>query len=136
MPERDKLVQAASESRKHAYVPYSHFPVGAAVLGGSGKLYTGCNIENASYGLTVCAERAAIFNAVSAGERQISTVAVLADTPDPTAPCGACRQVMVEFGVQTVIMANTAGLIRTVTMNELLPYAFDSNDLGVNKRED
>lgn len=136
MTERDNLVQAASEARTHAYVPYSHFPVGAAVMGGSGKLYTGCNIENASYGLTVCAERTAVFNAISAGERQISTVAVVADTPAPTAPCGACRQVMAEFGVQTIIMANTTGLIRTVAMNELLPYAFGRNDLGVNKRED
>ena len=133
--EHRQLLQAATEARQHAYVPYSHFPVGAAAMTDNGNLYTGCNIENASFGLTICAERTAIFKAIAAGEKQIVTVAVVADTPGPTAPCGACRQVMAEFGVQSVIMANTNGASRIVKLNELLPYAFSSNDMGVEENE-
>lgn len=124
------LLKAACEARKRAYVPYSHFPVGAAVLADSGRIYTGCNIENASYGLTVCAERTAIFQAIAAGEKRLTALAVVADTPGPTAPCGACRQVMAEFHVETVTMANISGESRTIKFNELLPYAFSSNDMG------
>lgn len=135
MTEEQRLLQAAIEARQHAYVPYSHFPVGAVAMTDSGQLYTGCNIENASFGLTICAERTAIFKAIAAGENRIVTVAVVANTPGPTAPCGACRQVMAEFGVLNVIMANTNGVCQTVELNELLPYAFSSNDMGVEENE-
>jgi cytidine deaminase len=124
------LLQAACEARKLAYVPYSHFPVGAAVLTDSGQVYAGCNIENASYGLTVCAERTAIFKAITAGEKRIIALAVVADTAGPIAPCGACRQVMAEFHIETVTMANVGGESRTVKFSELLPYAFSSDDMG------
>lgn len=126
----DRLIQAASEARSFAYAPYSHFVVGAAVLAASGRIYAGCNIENASYGLTMCAERNAVFQAIIAGEQQLTALAVIADTPAPTPPCGACRQVMAEFTIQTVIMANCRGESRTVKLNELLPWAFNSNDMG------
>lgn len=126
----DRLIQAASEARRFAYAPYSHFAVGAAVLAASGRIYAGCNIENASYGLTMCAERNAVFQAIIAGEQQLTALAVIADTPAPTPPCGACRQVMAEFTIQTVIMANCRGESRTVKLNELLPWAFNSNDMG------
>ncbi len=97
--------------------------------GGSGRIYGGSNIENASYGLTMCAERVAIFKAVSEGEKEIAALAVAADTPSPASPCGACRQVMAEFGINEVVMCNTKGERRTVTLAELLPYAFDKADL-------
>ena len=134
--EYDCLIAAASEARKTAYVPYSRFPVGAAVMASSGHVYTGCNIENASYGLTLCAERTAIFKAITAGERRIVSVAVIADTPQPTAPCGACRQVMAEFGVETVIMASICGKNHTMRLSALLPNAFKQDDLGVESREE
>jgi cytidine deaminase len=129
------LLQAACEARKLAYAPYSRFSVGAAVLTDSGRIYSGCNIENASYGLTVCAERIAIFQAIAAGEKRLTALAVVADTPGPAAPCGACRQVMAEFTIETVTMANISGESCTVKFNELLPYAFSSNDMGVEPHE-
>ena len=95
--ELQKLIQAAIEMRKQSYSPYSNFAVGAAVLSNDGYIYGGCNIENVSYGLTNCAERTAIFNAVSDGKRNISAIAVVADTDRPCSPCGACRQVIGEF---------------------------------------
>ncbi len=110
--------------RTKAYVPYSRFAVGAAVEAGSGLIYSGCNVENASYGLTNCAERTAIFNAVSAGESQLLRLLVVADTSCPVAPCGACRQVMHEFNIQEIILCTTAGESKIVGMAELLPYAF------------
>lgn len=124
------LLQAACKAREAAYAPYSHFAVGAAVLAGSGRIYSGCNIENASYGLTICAERVAIFQAIAAGEKSITALAVVADAALPVAPCGACRQVMAEFGVDTVVMATTRGESRTLKLNDLLPQAFSSNDIG------
>ena len=126
----EQLINAAKQAREAAYTPYSHFKVGAAALTADGNLYTGCNIENASYGLTVCAERTAIFSAVAAGEKRISTVAVIADTPKPTAPCGACRQVMAEFGVEYVVMANIKGDSCQIKLSELLPLSFSSSDMG------
>lgn len=125
----EELIRSAFKAREKAYAPYSRFPVGAAVLGESGRIYSGCNIENASYGLTNCAERTAIFKAVSEGERRLRMLAVVADTDLPTAPCGACRQVMVEFGVENIIMCNTKGDRKLVTIYELLPYAFTEKNL-------
>lgn len=126
----DELIEAARQAREYAYAPYSHFAVGAAVLGASGRIYSGCNIENASYGLTNCAERTAIFKAVSEGEKRLSVLAVVADTLRPVAPCGACRQVMAEFDVQKVILCNMSGERLEMTLNELLPAAFNQNNLG------
>lgn len=125
----DELVTAAQTAQANAYAPYSHFPVGAAVLSSSGTIFSGCNVENAAYGLCNCAERTAIFTAVSAGERQLEALAVTANTPQPVAPCGACRQVMAEFGIKQVILCGAAGTRKIVTLEELLPYAFDKSDV-------
>ena len=120
----EKLYLAAKKARDNAYVPYSHFSVGAAVLTGSGEIFTGCNIENASYGLTVCAERNAIFAAVGAGYRDIKAICVVADTPLPVSPCGACRQVMAEFAIAEIYLGNCKGTIRKMSLEEILPYGF------------
>jgi cytidine deaminase len=125
----DPLVQAATEVVAKAYAPYSHFSVGAAVMTASGKIYSGCNVENVSYGLTICAERVAIFKAVSEGEQELCTLALVTDTLQPVAPCGACRQVMAEFGIKTVIMANTKGQWRQSQLDQLLPEGFGKKDL-------
>ena len=98
--------------------------MGAAVRAESGKIYTGCNIENASYGLTVCAERNALFNAVGEGERKFTALCVVGDTEEPISPCGACRQVMAEFKVPCIILANLQGDVKEYTLEELLPYGF------------
>jgi cytidine deaminase len=123
---REKLVSEARGAREQAYAPYSHdFKVGAAVLTEEGEIFTGCNIENASFGATICAERVAVFKAVASGHRSIRAVAVIADTPDPISPCGICRQVIAEFGADAdILMANTAGDTRVSGMRELLPAAF------------
>jgi len=121
---KQELMQAALAARDNAYVPYSRFAVGAAVEGASGRIYSGCNVENASYGLTNCAERTAVFNAISAGESKLLRLLVVADTTGPVAPCGACRQVMLEFSIQEIILCNTSGDFMTVAMSELLPYGF------------
>jgi cytidine deaminase len=119
------LISAAKDAREGAYCPYSKFKVGAAVLTGKGNIFTGCNIENASYGLTVCAERVAIFKAVSAGERNIKAIAIVLEAPDFGAPCGACRQVIYEFGKDAdVIMATVNGKYEIKKIKDLLPYAF------------
>ena len=127
--ELQKLIQAATEMRKQSYSPYSNFAVGAAVLSNDGYIYGGSNIENASYGLTNCAERTAIFNAVSDGKRNISAIAVVADTDRPCSPCGACRQVIGEFKIPCIIMANLKGEYKKVTLEELLPFSFSNTDL-------
>ena len=119
-----ELWQAAVKVRQNAYTPYSHFKVGAAVLAASGKIYTGCNIENASYGLTCCAERNAIFAAACAGERELKLLCVTAEGELPVAPCGACRQVIAEFAIPKIIMTNLQGSAKTMTAEELLPYSF------------
>lgn len=120
-----KLISEAKKARKRAYAPYSKFLVGAAVLGGSGKIYGGCNVENASYGLTECAERVAIFRAVAEGEKRIRAIAVLFDKVHLGAPCGACRQVMREFSKSLpVIQANLQGHYRLHTIDQLLPGSF------------
>lgn len=102
--------------------------VGAAVQGKSGRIYGGCNIENASYGLSICAERTAIFKAVSEGEQEFVAIAIAADTPGPVSPCGACRQVIAEFGIEKILLANLRGEQRQVTIEELLPFGFTKGD--------
>lgn len=129
-----ELMKMAIEARQNAYAPYSRFAVGAALLAESGRVYTGCNIENASYGLTCCAERNAIFAAVSAGERRFKMLAVAADSPEPVAPCGACRQVIAEFGIPLVVMGNLKEATKTMTAEELLPYGFGQESMN-NKGE-
>lgn len=120
------LLDAATQARLHAYAPYSKFMVGAAVLAASGKVYTGCNVECASYPLTCCAERVAIYNAVSCGETAILGVAVITDTDPAAGPCGACRQVIVEFGPEAfVVIGSTTGATRRTTIADLLPEFFD-----------
>ena len=127
---KDELVKAATEVRERAYAPYSNFKVGAAVRTKDGKIYTGCNVESASYGLTVCAERVAIWKAVSEGEKEFEQVAVVADTEELTPPCGVCRQIIWEFGGDIPItFANLKGNTETVKMSELLPRAFDTKFL-------
>ncbi len=126
--ELQELVRAACAQRARSYSPYSHFGVGAALRGASGRLYLGTNVENASFGLSICAERSAVFSAVSAGEQEFRAIAICADGPTPTAPCGACRQVLLEFGPELpVILAGEDGLdgeILELTVGELLPHAF------------
>lgn len=118
----DLLIAAAWESREHAYAPYSKFKVGAAILAGDGRVFTGCNVENISYGLTNCAERVAIGTAIAAGARDFVAVAVVADTSEPVSPCGACRQVLAEFGIPVVMLANRSSQIE-FSLDELLPRA-------------
>lgn len=122
MTSDDELVEAAWAARENAYAPYSDFKVGAALLGSEGGVFTGCNVENISYGLTNCAERVAIGSAVAKGIRSFEKVAVVADTAVPISPCGACRQVLAEFGVKTVILANRTESI-SFSLEELLPRA-------------
>lgn len=118
----DELIAAAWEARANAYAPYSNFQVGAALLGLGGRVFVGCNVENISYGLTNCAERVAIGTAVAAGLRSFEKVVVVADTTQPISPCGACRQVLAEFGVKTVILANRKERL-VFSLEELLPRA-------------
>ncbi|MEM0463416.1 MAG: cytidine deaminase [Pyrobaculum sp.] len=125
----EELIAKAREVINNAYAPYSNFKVAAVVKTKSGRIYTGVNIENASYGLTVCAERVAVFKAVSEGDRDIDTVVVYTDTDEPTPPCGACRQVIMEFNPNALIVM--AGRKKTVTakLSELLPSAFTKERL-------
>ena len=125
----EALIEIAKQYRAHSYSPYSHFTVGAAVLTASGKVYGGCNIENSSDPQGNCAERTAIVKAVSEGERDLAAIAIVADTPGPCSPCGACRQVMAEFRIPRIIMANLKGEWCVVTLDQLLPYAFSDTDL-------
>jgi cytidine deaminase len=124
------LIQAAGEARERAYIPYSRFGVGAALLAEDGRLFTGCNVENASFGLTCCAERTAIFKAVSEGCRRFAAIAVIAEGERPVSPCGACRQVMAEFAPgMRVLLANLKGETLLTSVAELLPGAFSPEDL-------
>lgn len=123
------LIAKAMKAREQAYAPYSHFTVGAALLARSGRVYTGCNVENASYGLSVCAERVAVFKAVSEGERDFEALAVV--TEKGVTPCGACRQVLMEFGDDIqVIVADVTGRYQVLSLQELLPEAFTPEHLG------
>jgi cytidine deaminase len=126
----EKLIAAARTAREHAHAPYSNFRVGAALRGKSGRIFTGCNVENATYGLTLCAERVAVFKAVSEGERGFDAVAVVADTDALTPPCGSCRQILWEFcGDAEVILANLQGKVERHRMSALFPKPFDSTFL-------
>lgn len=126
----DDLIEAARLARDRAYAPYSRFQVGAAVLTHDGRVFRGCNVENASYGLSNCAERTALFAAIAAGVQpgEFAQLAVIADTPGPVSPCGACRQVMIELGGPNlpVLLANLHGMQRATTAGELLPDAFSN----------
>ena len=121
----DALIDAATAAREHAYAPYSNFRVGAAVRARDGRVFGGCNVENASYGLSVCAERVAIFEAIAHGARDIVAMAVCTDAAEPAPPCGACRQVIAEFAADApIVLANTAG-VRTMTdIGSLFPNPF------------
>ena len=126
MPASDPLVVAARRARRHAVASYSHFKVGAALETASGIIVAGCNVENATYGLTVCAERVAMFTALAAGHRRFRRIAVVADTLSPTPPCGACRQILWEFGGDLeVILANLKREAGRHRLAELLPLPFD-----------
>jgi cytidine deaminase len=125
-----ELVEAATKVRENSYAPFSKFKVGAALETEDGEIIVGSNVESASYGLTVCAERVAVWNAISQGRRKITKIAVVADTEDLTPPCGVCRQIIWEFGGDIpVIFANLHGKVETVQMKELLPRAFDTKFL-------
>lgn len=125
-----ELIDAATDVREHAYAPFSAFRVGAALETDDGEVITGCNVESASYGLTVCAERVAIWKAISQGKRKIKHIAVVADTEELTPPCGVCRQIIWEFGGDIpVILANLKGKTEVVQMKDLLPRAFDTKFL-------
>lgn len=128
---KENLMESSKTAREKAYVPYSKFPVGAALLTKDGEVIHGCNIENASFGLTNCAERTAIFKAVSEGKNNFAAIAVVADTEGPVSPCGACRQVLAEFcdGNMPVYLTNLKGDVLETTVSELLPGAFTTEDL-------
>jgi cytidine deaminase len=126
-PERLRLIEAALAARRHAFAPYSRFAVGAALLTTDGKVYTGANIESASFGLTCCAERVALFKALSEGEREFSAMAVIAPAKGGPMPCGACRQLLIEFATEAVLLlcdARRPQKVRKFTVDELLPDAF------------
>jgi cytidine deaminase len=124
------LVAQAAAARERAYCPYSGFAVGAAALTASGRVFPGCNVENAAYPATICAERAALLGAYAAGEREIVALAVIADTPGPVSPCGTCRQVIHELAPSCMVaLANTRGDIQLTTPQELLPGGFMPTDL-------
>ena len=130
MSEFNALIAAATKVRENAHAKFSNFKVGAALRTPSGKIYTGCNIENATYGLTLCAERVAIFKAISEGERRFDAIAVVTDTGTLTPPCGACRQIIWEFcGDVPVVLANLQGKAETFRMSQLFPKPFDSSNL-------
>jgi cytidine deaminase len=126
----DPLLDAAESAQAHAWAPYSRFRVGAAVETDDGRIFSGVNVENASYGLTLCAERVAIAAAVTAGARGFRRLAVATDASPPSAPCGACRQVLAEFGGDPVVVAVGPGGSRRWRLSELLPDAFGREDLG------
>lgn len=132
--QRDQLIQIAISTRRWAYAPYSNYPVGAALLTTSGKIYEGVNIESAAYPTTICAERVAVFKAVSEGEREFEAIAVV--TRNGGSPCGSCRQVLAEFGQDTIVLiADDSGhLLQEIRIRDLLPAAFGPNDLSENPK--
>ena len=127
MASSDALVDVARRAREHAVATFSHFKVGAALETANGTVVTGCNVENATYGLTICAERVAMFKALSEGHRAFTRIAIVADTADPTPPCGACRQILWEFGGDLeIVLANLTGVAGTHRLKDLLPLPFDA----------
>ncbi|SJZ66552.1 cytidine deaminase [Pilibacter termitis] len=128
---KENWIAQAKHAQENAYVPYSHFPVGACLVAENGTIFTGCNIENASYGLTNCAERTAIFKAISSGERTFIHLVISGETPEPISPCGACRQVIAEFcsPEMPVVLVGKNNVTKETTVGELLPYMFTSKDL-------
>lgn len=125
-----ELVKKAREAMENAYVPYSHFRVGAALITEDDEVYTGCNIENASFGGTNCAERTAIFKAISDGKRKFKKIAIISDSNDYTYPCGICRQVLSEFCMNIeVVVANNKEEFKSYNFSEILPFAFTREDL-------
>ena len=130
MTEYDPLIATAKQARENAHAKFSNFKVGAGLRSASGRIYGGCNVENATYGLTVCAERVAIFKAISEGERKFDAIAVVTDTDRLTPPCGACRQLIWEFcGDIPVVLANLTGKVEVIRMSQLFPRPFDSSHL-------
>ena len=126
----DQLVEAALGARAHAHAPFSKFRVGAAIEDDAGRIHTGCNVENATYGLTICAERVAVFKAISEGARGFRRIAIAADTETLTPPCGACRQILWEFcGDIAMVLANLQGKTETLRLKDLFPRAFDASFL-------
>ncbi len=126
----DPLVEAALAARAHAHAPFSSFQVGAALEDSEGRIHTGCNVENATYGLTVCAERVAVLKAISEGVRSFRRIAIAADTDTLTPPCGACRQILWEFcGDVEVLLANPRGATETLRLRDLFPRPFDASNL-------
>jgi cytidine deaminase len=126
----DPLIEAALEARKNAHAPFSNFRVGAAIEDAAGRIHTGCNVENATYGLTICAERVAVFKAISEGARQFRRVVVAADTDSLTPPCGACRQILWEFcGDVELKLSNLSGKTETLRLKDLFPRPFDATFL-------
>lgn len=121
----EQLYEVAINARENAYAPYSNFKVGAAVRTSDGKIYQGCNVENASYGISCCAERVAIFNAISAGAKKISEICIVGDTQKPISPCGSCRQVIYEFKIENIYLTNCKGHCLKISYKDLLPYAFE-----------
>jgi cytidine deaminase len=126
-----EILDHAAKAMKNAYAPYSRFRVGSAVVGGSGEVYIGCNVENASYGATICAERMAIGAAIAAGEKKVNTVAVINSTARPCSPCGLCLQVIAEFGqeVKIITASNNKKLVEQMTLKDLMPRIFDKSSL-------
>jgi len=130
MSEYDALIAAATKARENAHAKFSNFKVGAALHTPSGKIFLGCNIENATYGLTLCAERVSIFKAISEGELRFDSIAVVTDTETLTPPCGACRQIIWEFCHDIpVVLANLKGDVQVLQMSKLFPKPFDSSNL-------
>lgn len=130
MSDYEPLIAAAKHARENAHANFSKFKVGAALRAATGKIYGGCNVENATYGLTICAERVAIFKAISEGERKFDAIAVVTDTETLTPPCGACRQLIWEFcGDVPVVMSNLQGKAEVIRMSQLFPKPFDSSNL-------
>lgn len=126
-----QLIEAAQKAKEHSYSPHSKFRVGAAIITQSGKIYTGCNIENSSFSLTICAERTAIFKAVSEGQRKFAAIAIVTDLKDPIPPCGACRQVLMDMaGDIDVIIAGNKGDNIVSKLSKLLPMPFDGSMLN------
>lgn len=135
--DREKLMQEAKAAREKAYVPYSKFPVGAALLAEDGQVYHGCNIENSAYSMTNCAERTAFFKAISEGVTKFTALAVVGDTEGPVSPCGACRQVIAEFCDRDmpVYLTNLKGEVHMTTVEKLLPGAFSKEDLDYAEKQ-